>query len=344
MKKSVYIFLVLLISLLLVSCSAKNKATTKKDNNVSENNQQVQGNENTNTEQGNKDDDPGNNYIQEEAVYKDNVLDMDVDELTAYFSDEDRLKGMIFPIQEIEVAGYPPSIGEDGTDKVQDVVEFFDEQTKDSPLIRLELDDEPIRNLSINVSEINMTSILNFSENIINIQTGDTIVYNDDINQLWYEDIVSYRSNETKDLDVSDFRKWDELTNIERSFIPTFGRANALLVNLIQLLSEDLYELEAYSLLIKQFELISNPMALYPEPQTELDYYMYTKAEEYKQAWNKVSRLENPAQNKDEYLTFLQDLLAGGEQVYLTMNHILSQNNDKYYGADLYLNAYKPKE
>lgn len=344
MKKYVYISVSLLVSFILISCSSKNKPSTKENDNGIETNHQAEDDNKTNTEQMSKNDNRSDNGVQEEMLYKDNVLDMNADELTIYFSDKDRLSEMVFPIQTIKVPTYPPSVGIEGTTEVQDIVEFFDEQTKDSLLIRLELDDEPIRNLAINVSEVNMTAVLNFSEHIINIQSGDTIIYSDAMNQFWYNDVVSYRSNQTSELDVSDFRQWDELSNIERSFIPTFGRANALLVHLIQLLSEDLYELEAYSLFIGQFAIIGDLLTLYPEPQTELDYYMYTKANEFKQLWSKVSQFNNPTQHKEEYLTFLQELLASGEKVYITMNHILSQSNDKYYGADLYLNAYQPKE
>src|SRR5699024_8085412 len=109
------------------------------------------------------------------------------------------------------------------TDDAEDIDDFFEKHTDGNSFIRFDLDDDPIRILNVPTENIPMNSVLNFSAFAINYLNGETIKIDEKEKEYWINYITSVRSEETMHAKDEDFRSWDELSNIEQTYLPIFG-------------------------------------------------------------------------------------------------------------------------
>src|SRR5699024_4968684 len=175
---------------------------------------------------------------------------------------------------------------------------------------------------------------LNFSAFAINYLNGETIKIDEKEKEYWINYITSVRSEETMHAKDEDFRSWDELSNIEQTYLPIFGKTTELLYQLIAFEAYDYMDSEAAQLILEQFALIGDEAMMFPEPQTSLDYAMYNNIIELKPYW---TYLANYSPDDPEYTETLEKVFTFSNDAGYQLNQILLTEHEEFLGADLYI-------
>lgn len=346
----------LCLVLLLAACgSANNNDNNDSNNNVNDNNEQ---NENKDEDNDNELNSEDLNINNEDAIdnmdidtttadgydrltfkyMMDDIIaeKADLDDFEAVIEDPDYLQYIPFQTEETEI-GEIASAMTGNTEDAEDIEAFFAEHTDGDSFIRLALDDEPIRVLSVPTENVPMSSVLNFSSHVIRYLDGETIKIDEKEEEYWLDYMISLRSEETQDASDDEFRSWDELSNIEQTYLPVFGKTTELLYQLVAFEAFDYMDSDAAQLILEQLALLGDEAMMFPEPQTSLDYAMYNNIVELKPYW---SYLGNSNPEDPEYTETLEKVFNFSNDAGFQMNQILYTEHEEFLGADLYIDAY----
>ncbi|QQK81390.1 hypothetical protein HUG20_16730 [Salicibibacter cibi] len=198
--------------------------------------------------------------------------------------------------------------------------EFMDEDGR----IYFELDDDPVRSImSEDGSTIHVT---NYHDAFIALTDEEAYKLSDTATKdEVYDLFISTPPEEFDDLDREDYRTWEEATNLERGIMQMFELTAPALNDLEYFMENDMYDHEAFSLVLAEFEKLGQPTLLIPAPQSELDMQLYENMEMVKSLWGQLGQFEDPGQNKEEFEELYSELRQETNNLLGRVNATLSE-------------------
>jgi hypothetical protein len=299
------IFIGLILIILLIGCAENEEVS-----NENEEDEEAAATETDNTE-----------VVEEEEEENLEDIEEDINEET----DESSLSEADIEMIQIDTVPIDSPFGDDGNiineHTEQEIVEeFMDEDGR----IYFDLNEEPIR--SITSEDASITNITNYSDSFIEILEEEAYQITDsEMIEEAYELIISSPPEELRDLDREDYRTWEEATNLERGMIQVIYLSAPALNDLAHLIENKMYNHEAFSLLLAEFEKLGTPNLLIPAPQTPMDIQLYENMEMVKTLWGQLGQFEDPSENKDEFEELYFHLRQEMNNLIVRINLTLSE-------------------
>ena len=229
--------------------------------------------------------------------------------------------------------GIPPIIttsfsspfSDDGKVKFQHTeIEVVDKFLDTDGRIYFELDDNPIRHILGEDGTDNY--IANYYDAFIDIKGARAY----DLSEQGHVDAVYHLfiSNPPKELvdkDPSEYRSWEEATNLERGTMAVIDLLGPYLNHLGFLIEDDIYNGEQFDKVIKEFDLLGSPSTIIPAPQTVYDVQLYENISKVQSLWRELGDIENPEDNKDKFDSLYKQIRAEMNHLIVRINFILSE-------------------
>jgi len=262
-----------------------------------------------------------------------------IDEMIDFVNDDAYLKSIPFQREEVDVSGIVDSIYKVDDDELEkeSFDEFISEHFEEEQGVSLSLDDDPIRAISIPTDHIDVTQVMNFSPYIIDLNNDVAIVPDEKEREYFYQFFITFQSDQYENKDPSEYRAWEELTNIEQALYPTLGKSIELMYQLMALHLLDLEDEEALQLIIDEFEMLGDDMALFPDPQTMGDLTLHNSVMELKQLWLTIAVNDEG----DGYLDHVQSIYDATINFAQDIHAYLLEDNDVWLDEEDYKEMYE---
>lgn len=229
--------------------------------------------------------------------------------------------------------GIPPIIttsfsspfGDNGNIKFQHTeIEVVDKFSDTDGRIYFDLNDNPIRHILGEDGKNNY--IANYYDAFIDIKGARAydLTNQDHINEV-YNFFILNPSKELADKDPSDYRSWEEATNLERGTMAVTDLLVPYLNHVGFLIEDDIYSGEQFDQVIKEFELLGSPLTILPAPQTVYDVQLYENISMVQSLWRQLADIDNPQDNKDEFKTLYEKIREEMNHLIVRINFILSE-------------------
>src|SRR5690625_4528405 len=225
MRRFALIVSIFMLSLFLIACSAEDdedsgEANTEEDVEEEEKEESEQDandiveNEGTNVHEQDIDTTTADGYDRMTFKYMlDDVLDekVDVSHMIDLLEDEDYLSYITNPKESVDtinqvsilVDELVESEDEEQEEATEDIERFFKEQRQgEDEFIHLDLDDDPVRMLSVPNDDIAINATLNFSNHVINLDEQEAIIYEEEEIAYWDAYTKTMQGQKTEGLPV----------------------------------------------------------------------------------------------------------------------------------------------
>src|SRR5699024_7663914 len=152
-----------------------------------------------------------------------------------------------------------------------------------------------------------------------------------------YHFFLTVHDDQYENKDPSEYRACEELTNIEQALYPTLGKSIAFMYQLMALHLLDLEDEEALQLIIDEFEMLGDDMALFPDPQTMGDLTLHNSVMELKQLWLTIAVNDEG----DGYLDHVQSIYDATINFAQDIQAYLLEDNDVWLDEEDYKEMYE---
>jgi len=249
------------------------------------------------------------------------IGELDRDELKEFYEKAAKQGLLDIPTKKID-----SQYNEDGNYKYHHTEkEIVEEYMDESGRIYFDFDDYPIR--SIESMDGNINHIMNYSDAFIDTLEGEAFIIPEDHIETAYEFFISNQPKELEGTDPSEYRTWEEATNLERSIIQITELSGPLLNDLGLMIENDLYSGTGFDKILEEFEKIGSPTNVIPAPQTFSDSVLYENMQLIHQLWGQLGTFENPEQQKDDFDELYLELRQEMNNIIVRVNYTLSEEN-----------------
>lgn len=227
-------------------------------------------------------------------------------------------------IPPLETTSLSSPFGDDGNIKFQNTeIEIVDEFMDEDGRIYFDLDDHPIRHIT---REGGANYIANYYDALIHIKDAKAydLSEQEQIEQV-YHFFISNPPEELVGKDPSEYRSWEEATNLERGMMAATDLLRPYLNHVGALIEDDIYNGEQFEQVMKEFELIGSPLTLIPAPQTVYDMQLYENISMVQSLWRELADFENPEDNKDEFIALYNQIREEMNHMVVRINFTLSE-------------------
>ena len=179
--------------------------------------------------------------------------------------------------------------------------EIVDEYIDEDGRIYFSLDDDPIRNIT-KVDNDSIIHVTNYSDAFIDIIENEAFLLNEEQKEYAYNLVIDNPPIGFEQPDLSEYRSWEEATNLERGMMQMTILVAPTIYNLLYLMEEDLYEHESFTVLLGELERAASPAVQLPAPQTMNDVALFESMQRVQELWREVGQFEDPANHKEEFV------------------------------------------
>ncbi len=214
---------------------------------------------------------------------------------------------------------------EDGNMKHEHTqIEIVEDYMDDDGRIYFDLDEDPVRNIT-NPEDENIVHVTNYADVFINIIEAEAFQLDEELREEAYKFIMLSPPQELEGKDPSEYRTWEEASNLERGVMQMIYLTAAPIHNIDYIVQEDLYNHDALPILLEEFEKLGSPMVLFPAPQTVYDMQLFELIQDLHQMWGQLGQFENPAENKEEFEELYFQVRQETNDLIVRMNFLLSE-------------------
>ncbi|WP_025784063.1 hypothetical protein [Sporosarcina sp. D27] len=301
MKKTV---LLLLILLLLSACSPDRDTLQKENaadaNAAKENSEQSRNNEEETIPPSSK-----------ETAYNE-ISDEDQDE------DED-----LYALAKIQAVEIPSVYDKEGNFPDNLTQEEYEKLSEEQGIVRYALDDHPIRGITSQGGKV--TNVTNLTDALIDITESQAYQLPESVVPEAYQLFLQTRADEFANTPDSQYRTWEEATNLERSIMQIVLLIAPSLNDLGYLIENDEYEHPVFPIILEDFFHLGSPTVLVPVPQTGTDLALFEEMMKMKSMWEELGKFENPSANKEAFEETYRALRSETNNLIVRVNFALTE-------------------
>lgn len=201
------------------------------------------------------------------------------------------------------------------------VEEYMDENGR----IYFDFDDYPIR--SIESMDGNINYIMNYSDAFIEAHEGEAYIIPESHIETAYEFFIANQPKELQGKDPSEYRTWEEATNLERSIIQIIELSGPLLNDLGLMMENDIYSGVGFEKILEEYEKLGSPSNIIPAPQTVSDAVLYENMQLIHQLWGQLGTFQNPEQQKEAFDEVYNELRQEMNNIIVRVNYTLGEED-----------------
>ncbi|WP_029267074.1 hypothetical protein [Virgibacillus alimentarius] len=191
--------------------------------------------------------------------------------------------------------------------------------------IYFDVDENPIR--SIVSEDGNISNITNYYDAYIDVLESEAYELPEDKHkETAYNMFISHPPEELAGKDPSEYRSWEEATNLERGIIQITYFAAPPLNEIGYSIQEDNYTDGAFKDARKKLEDLGSPNVLIPAPQSVYDMQLYKNMQQVHSLWGQIGQFENPDENRKEFQQVYQQLRDEMNNIIVRVNFTLSED------------------
>lgn len=179
--------------------------------------------------------------------------------------------------------------------------EIVEEYMDDDGRIYFSLDDDPIRNITKGEDQT-IIQVTNYSDVFIDMVENEAFQLTDEQKENAYQLVLDNPPIGFEQPDLSEYRSWEEATNLERGLMQMTVLVAPTIYNLLYLIEEDLYVHEFFPALLGEMERVASPAVQIPAPQTQNDIALFETMLMVQELWRQLGQFEDPANNKEEFI------------------------------------------
>ncbi|MBB4824556.1 hypothetical protein HNO89_001780 [Sporosarcina luteola] len=199
--------------------------------------------------------------------------------------------------------------------------EYMEMIEKHGGIVRFEMDDYPVRA----IDNDNIRDITNLGDAFIDISVNAAYQIPESEIPVVYEWFISTQPDDLKGTPASEYRTWEEATNLERGIMQMVYLTAPSLNDLGYIIENDEFDHPALQVIQQDFFQLGSPSVLIPAPQTATDMTMFDIMLNIKSQWEQVGRFENPAENKAEFEKLYKELRSETNNLLVRINYVLTQ-------------------
>ncbi|QTD39932.1 hypothetical protein [Sporosarcina sp. Te-1] len=224
-----------------------------------------------------------------------------------------------FSIPTVQV---PSPYNEEGNmAKEHTMEEYMELIEKQGGIVRFEMDDYPVRA----IDNDKVRNITNLGDAYIDISENAAYQIPKSEIPVVYEWFLSVQPEDLKGTPASEYRTWEEATNLERGIMQMVYLTAPSLNNLGYIIENDEYDHPALQIIQQDFFQLGSPSVLIPAPQTATDMTMFDLMLKMKYQWEQVGKFENPAENRAEFEKLYKELRSETNNLFVRINYVLTQ-------------------
>ncbi|MCG3087925.1 hypothetical protein [Sporosarcina cyprini] len=222
----------------------------------------------------------------------------------------------------IPTVAIPSPYNEEGNMvKEHTIQEYMEMVEKNGGLVRFELDDYPVRAIESD----NISNITNLGDAYIDISEFAAYEVPPEEIPFIYDWFLSVQPDDLKGTPASEYRTWEQATNLERGIMKMVYLTAPSLNDLGYIIENDEFDHPAFNVICQDFFQLGSPSVLIPAPQTGTDMTMYDIMINMKYKWEKIGKFENPAENKEEFEKVYKELRSETNNLLVRINFVLTQ-------------------
>lgn len=216
-------------------------------------------------------------------------------------------------------------IGEDGNYKHEHTErEIVEKYMDDEGRIYFDFDEDPIR--SVKEMDNDVTHIMNYSDAYIDILENKAYVLPDEKIDGAYNLFISNLPAGAEQTDASDYRTWEEATNLERAIMQIVVLTGPLINDLEVMMEHDIYESSGFNHVLNEFYELGNPMVIIPAPQTYYDMQLYQNMQMMHSLWGEIGKFEHAADHKEDFNELYTELRQETNNLIVRVNRTLNSD------------------
>ncbi|MTH54724.1 hypothetical protein GKZ89_15075 [Bacillus mangrovi] len=205
--------------------------------------------------------------------------------------------------------------------------EIVEKYMDDKGRIFFGLDENPIRSI-ISGEKGNVQNITNYSDAFIDIGSDPAVAYeisDPAVIESVYQFYLSNPPVELEGKDPSEYRTWEEATNLERGIMKMIYLIAPVFQSVDYMAANGQYDDESFSLLLAEFEKAGAPMVLIPAPQTPIDLQLFENMRQVNGMWGQLGKFEDPAGNQEEFMKQFLETKQETNNLIARLNYALSE-------------------
>lgn len=234
--------------------------------------------------------------------------------------DED---GQLFDEAKIRTVKIPSVFDQEGNFPENLTQEEYEQLAKEQGIVRFALGDHPVRGITSQGGKA--TNVTNLADVLIDIT--DSLAYQLPESAIpeAYQLFQQTRAEEFKNTPDSEYRTWEEATNLERSIMQIVLLVTPSLNDLGYLIKKDEYEHPVFPIIQEDFFNLGSPTVLVPGPQSGTDLALFDEMMKMKTMWEEIGKFENPAGHKEAFEEIYNALRSETNNLIVRVNYALTE-------------------
>ena len=234
--------------------------------------------------------------------------------------DED---GQLYDEAKIRTVKIPSVFDQEGNFPENLTQEEYEQFAKEQGIVRFALEDHPVRGITSRGGKA--TNVTNLADVLIDIT--DSLAYQLPESAIpeAYQLFQQTRAEEFKNTPDSEYRTWEEATNLERSIMQIVLLVAPSLNDLGYLIKNDEYEHPVFPIIQEDFFNLGSPTVLVPGPQSGTDLALFDEMMKMKTMWEEIGKFENPAGHKEAFEEIYNTLRSETNNLIVRVNYALTE-------------------
>ncbi|REB05616.1 hypothetical protein DVB69_15235 [Sporosarcina sp. BI001-red] len=292
--------LLLLIIFLLAACSS-NKVPSQKEDDIDSDSAEE------NAEQTNE------NGKEITPTSSDEIVDSQTSDEDGELYDEAKMRTVEIPSVYDNEGNFPKNLTQ----------EEYEQLAKEQGIVRYALDDHPVRGITSQGGKV--TNVTNLGDALIDITESRAYQLQDSVLPEAYQLFLQTRAEEFATTPDSEYRTWEEATNLERSIMQIVLLIAPSLNDLGYLIENDEFEHPVFPIIQEDFFDLGSPTVLVPGPQTGTDMALFEEMMKMKTMWEEIGKFDNPAENKEAFVETYKTLRSETNNLIVRVNFALTE-------------------
>ncbi|MCM3759116.1 hypothetical protein M3197_16890 [Sporosarcina aquimarina] len=234
--------------------------------------------------------------------------------------DED---GDLYDLAKIQTVEIPSVYDKEGNFPDNLTQEEYEKLSKEQGIVRYAPDDHPIRGITSQGGKV--TNVTNLTDALIDIAESRAYQLSDSVVPEAYQLFLQTRADEFANTPDSQYRTWEEATNLERSIMQIVLLTAPSLNDLGYLIENDEFEHPVFPIIQEDFFNLGSPTVLVPGPQTGTDLALFEEMMKMKSMWEELGKFENPSENKEAFEETYKTLRSETNNIIVRVNYALTE-------------------
>ncbi|VDG94493.1 Uncharacterised protein [Lysinibacillus sphaericus] len=290
----------LLFILLLLSACSQDRDPSQKDNDSKENVAEE-------------------NSEQSHHTKEENIPPSSKETVNSETSDEDE-NGELYDLAKIQTVEIPSVYDKEGNFPNNLTQEEYEKLSKEQGIVRYALDDHPIRGITSQGGKVT-----NLTDALIDITESRAYQLPDSTVPEAYQLFLQTRADEFANTPDSQYRTWEEATNLERGIMQIVLLIAPSLNDLGYLIENDEFEHPVFPIIQEDFFNLGSPTVLVPGPQTGTDLALFEEMMKMKSMWEELGKFEHPSENKEAFEEVYKTLRSETNNLIVRVNYALTE-------------------